>query len=59
MGTFTPCQDEFAAFYRCLKGKGDEKWECGDDGIAAIREGLCDPEQEKTVGCMETKMQPP
>ena len=58
MGSFTPCKDEFAAFYRCLEGKPDQNWECGEDGIAAIREGRCDPEQEKAVGCMEAKMQP-
>lgn len=58
MGSFTPCKDEFVAFYRCLQGKPDSSWECGEDGVAAIREGLCDSEQEKAVGCMEAKMQP-
>jgi hypothetical protein len=59
MGSFTPCQDQFAAFYRCLAGKPDRNWECGDDGVAAIREGLCDDEQKNAVGCMEAKMQQP
>ena|SRR5215471_887381 len=59
MGSFTPCQDQFAAFYRCLATKPDPNWECGEDGVAAIREGFCDSEQESTVTCMEAKMQRP
>jgi hypothetical protein len=27
--------------------------ECAEDGVAAIREGYCDAEQERAIGCME------
>ena len=29
-----------------------------EDGIGAIREGYCNKEQERIVGCMEAKARP-
>ena len=58
MGIGTPCSEPVAAFYACLQREPAAHWECGEDGIAAIREGYCEKEQERTVACMETKAQP-
>jgi hypothetical protein len=57
MASLTPCQEPFSGFYRCLAGKPDSNWECSEDGVASIREGLCDKEQGQVVACMEAKMQ--
>jgi hypothetical protein len=58
MAVGTPCTDEFSAFYRCLVAEPIEHWECAEDGVAAIREGFCEEEQERAVGCMEAKASP-
>jgi hypothetical protein len=58
MGIGTPCSEAFAALYACLGSQPAERWECGEDGMAAIREGFCEKEQERTVKCMEAKSQP-
>ena len=54
-GTETPCNAEFQAFYRCLVPQPAHNWECAEDGIAAIKPGLCDEQQERAVQCMEAK----
>ena len=56
MAAGTPCTDAFRAFYGCLVREPVAHWECGDDGVAAIREGYCDKEQERAVGCLETNV---
>jgi len=58
MAAGTPCTDAFKAFYGCLAREPAERWECAEDGIAAIREGYCEKEQERAVGCMEAKARP-
>jgi len=58
MAIGTPCSEQFSGLYTCLLGEPVEHWECGEDGIAALREGYCNKEQEQTVTCMETKAQP-
>lgn len=58
MGSLTPCAESMTSFYKCLVGQPAKNWECDEDGIAAIREGFCDKEQESAVACMEAKMQP-
>lgn len=57
-GTGTPCNAEFQAFYRCLTPQPAHNWECAEDGIAAIKPGFCDEQQERVVRCMEAKAQP-
>ena len=56
-GTGTPCNAEFQAFYRCLMPQPVHKWDCADDGIAAIKPGFCEGQQERAVQCMEAKAQ--
>jgi hypothetical protein len=55
-GTETPCNAEFQAFYRCLVPQPAQNWECAEDGIAAIKPGLCDEQQERALQCMEAKV---
>jgi hypothetical protein len=58
MATLTPCSAEFAKLLPCWLKEPLAHWECGDDGVGAIREGYCDKEQADAVACMEKKMQP-
>jgi hypothetical protein len=58
MAALTPCSLEMAGFYDCLVAEPLKHWECGDDGVAVIREGFCDAEQRKALQCMEAKMSP-
>jgi hypothetical protein len=58
VGTVTPCTSDVKAFYACLVKQPVKNWECDDDGVAAIREGFCEKEQEKTVTCMQAKLKP-
>lgn len=54
----TPCNAEFQAFYRCLVPQPIKNWECAEDGVAAIKPGFCEKEQENAVRCMEAKAKP-
>ncbi len=56
MGSATPCTDEMLRFFDCLVAQPLQNWECAPDGVAAIKRGLCDPEQSRTVACMEAKV---
>jgi hypothetical protein len=58
MGTVTPCTPEMKTFYKCLLKQGIKNWECDEDGVAAIRRGFCDKEQETVVLCMDKKVKP-
>lgn len=58
MGVGTPCSEQFSALYACFLREPVAHWECGEDGVAAIREGYCEKEQERAVSCMEAKAQP-
>ncbi len=56
--TGTPCNAEFQSFYLCLVPQPIANWECADDGVAAIKPGICSKEQERAIHCMESKAQP-
>jgi hypothetical protein len=58
MATVTPCSSQMGAFYQCLLAQPLGNWECDEEGMAAIREGFCDQEQEATVRCMDDKLAP-
>jgi hypothetical protein len=55
MATLTPCGDEISTFYRCLVKQPTARWQCDEDGVAAIRDGFCNDEQARVVGCMQQK----
>lgn len=54
--SMTPCNEPMATFYRCLVQQPVQNWQCGRDGVAAIRDGFCDREQGEAVACMQSKM---
>jgi hypothetical protein len=56
MGSITVCTDEMLGFLRCLISQPLGNWECAPDGVAAIRRGICDAEQARTVACVEAKV---
>jgi hypothetical protein len=56
-GLFTPCSASLQLMYRCLINEPLAHWECGDDGVAPIREGYCDGGQSQSLECMKAKMQ--
>jgi hypothetical protein len=55
MATGTPCNSEFRALYGCLLQQPAANWECAEDGIAAVREGFCEAQQQSAVSCMQAK----
>jgi hypothetical protein len=56
MGSLRPCLETVTALYACLSAQPSGRWECAEDGVAAIREGYCEAEQEHAVGCMEKNL---
>ena len=56
MASLTPCTQAFTGLFACFVKEPLAHWECGDDGIAAIREGYCDREQAITTKCLEEKL---
>ena len=58
MATLTPCSAEFSKLFPCWLKEPIAHWECGEDGVGAIRDGYCDKEQAEVVACMEKKMPP-
>jgi len=56
MGSLRPCFATVTELYTCLSAQPSERWECAEDGVAAIREGHCEAEQERAVGCMEQNL---
>jgi hypothetical protein len=54
MASAPPCTEQFLVFYECIAKQPARNWECSEDGVAAIREGFCEKEQEQTVLCMES-----
>jgi hypothetical protein len=56
MGSITPCTTEILGMFSCMTGEPEQNWQCGADGVAAIRSGFCDKEQGIVVACMEARM---
>ncbi|HEV8551281.1 MAG TPA: hypothetical protein VGQ57_19670 [Polyangiaceae bacterium] len=54
----TPCTGEFLTFYRCLVPQPIGNWECAEDGVAAVKPGTCDAEQDHAIQCMKAKAAP-
>jgi hypothetical protein len=57
MASLTPCSSEISAMFACFLKEPNAHWECGEDGVATIRDGYCDKEQGKAVECMDQKME--
>jgi hypothetical protein len=58
MATATPCATEVFALYACLQREPLSRWECADDGTAAIRDGSCENEQSRAARCLDTEVKP-
>jgi hypothetical protein len=58
MAALKPCRESVSALFGCLVRQPLTNWECAEDGVAAIREGFCEAEQARAVGCMEDKLKP-
>jgi hypothetical protein len=52
IASVSSCRAELEAFYACLSGEPTEHWEC-EDGVAVIRDGYCDTQQERFARCVE------
>jgi hypothetical protein len=48
------CHRETVAALRCFVHQPLPAWECGEDGVASMREGYCDAEQRRAVECFAT-----
>jgi hypothetical protein len=45
------CPAEMSKLMSCALKQPAEHWECSDEGVAAIRDGYCDKEQEAFMSC--------
>jgi hypothetical protein len=52
----TPCAAEMLRLFRCAVFEPMSHFKCADDGVAVIRPGYCDKEQERTFVCMQNRM---
>lgn len=50
-----PCGNEMRAALRCFAAQPVASWECGEDGMAAIREGFCGDQQQQVVTCLSNQ----
>jgi len=46
------CQAEMRAALACFVSHPVTDWECDEDGMAAIKNGICDAEQGNVVSCI-------
>jgi hypothetical protein len=58
-GSANACTDEIASFFECLAKQPSPNWECGPDGVAAIRAGFCEDEKTKASSCLKEKTRRP
>jgi hypothetical protein len=50
------CTREMAAVLECITAHPIERWECGEEGLASIKSGYCDPEQATFMSCLGRKV---
>jgi hypothetical protein len=58
MAAGTPCTNEIVTLYGCLLREPISRWECSEDGTAAIRDGSCESEQSVAAACLDTRVKP-
>lgn len=46
------CEPEMAAVARCVLSEPVSHWECTPPGLASIKQGFCDSEQQAFVHCV-------
>lgn len=47
------CREPVRAALQCFAGEPASRWECDEEGQAAIRDGHCDREQRAAASCLE------
>ena len=50
------CKAELTSAFRCFAREPASNWECGEEGIASIKDGYCDAQQARYFGCMAKTM---
>ncbi|MBN1654185.1 MAG: hypothetical protein JXA30_10445 [Deltaproteobacteria bacterium] len=51
MTQLASCGRQMEEFLRCISDKPLTDWQCGDDGEASVKDGVCDEIQAATVEC--------
>lgn len=46
------CSDSLRLALRCFAAQPAAHWECGDNGMAAVKDGYCSAEQARYVQCI-------
>jgi hypothetical protein len=46
------CADQLSIALRCFVGQPISSFECGDTGMAAVKDGFCEAEQARYVDCI-------
>ena len=46
------CNSEMSAVLQCVIREPVGHWECGEDGLASIKDGYCDAEQAAFMACV-------
>jgi hypothetical protein len=46
------CAEQLLGAMRCFAAQPIARWACGDDGLAAVKDGNCDREQSRYVECV-------
>jgi hypothetical protein len=52
------CSDALRIALRCFAAQPVSRWECGEEGIANVREGTCDAEQARYARCIASAAGP-
>lgn len=52
MASDVACAEHLLAAMRCFAAQPTSRWACGDDGLAAVKDGNCDREQSRYVECV-------
>jgi hypothetical protein len=53
MRASTVCTQQIGAFLTCAATRKRADWECGDEPLPVLREGVCNAEQAAISGCLE------
>lgn len=51
-----PCQSHMATATACMLGRPASDWECSEDGLAAIKDGFCKPQQDAFANCLAKEL---
>jgi hypothetical protein len=58
MLTGASCSDALRVALRCFAAQPLSRWECGDEGMANVKDGTCDAEQARYAQCITSAIAP-